>query len=278
GSLVLIDELGTGTDPEEGAALGRAVLEELLHRGAMVLASTHIGALKLFSLEVPRAENASMEFDPESLAPLFRLLVGVPGASHALEVAESLGLPGAVLERARSLTRRDGEEQLLAKVGELRRDAEQIRERARDSEAAARDAQRRIESEEESARRVRDLREREAERAFQELSTDLHALINGAGDRLLARLHGTDREMADRLLKEARERLENNQLGQRWEGFLDSLKKGDVVYVPRFQERLKILKVDQRRNRVKVRRGALEIEVPMREITWVTPPPGKNPV
>ncbi len=99
-SLVLLDEIGAGTDPTEGAALARAILSSLLERGARVLATTHYGELKAFAYEHPLLQNASMEFDLETLQPTFRLRMGVPGASHAIEIAQRLGLPEPVVQQA----------------------------------------------------------------------------------------------------------------------------------------------------------------------------------
>ncbi len=106
-SLVLLDELGAGTDPSEGAALAMAVLDELHSRGTRTLATTHINELKVFAHLREGMENASMEFDPEALAPTFRLMIGVPGQSNALTVAERLGMPRELIGRARSFIRKD---------------------------------------------------------------------------------------------------------------------------------------------------------------------------
>ena len=100
-SLVLLDELGAGTDPEEGVTLAMAVLDSLIERGALVAASTHHGALKNYGYVNPAVENAAMEFDLQSLRPTYRLLLGVPGESHALEIARRQGLSEAVIGAAR---------------------------------------------------------------------------------------------------------------------------------------------------------------------------------
>jgi DNA mismatch repair protein MutS2 len=101
-SLILLDEVGAGTDPSEGAALARTVIEALLDGHATVVATTHHMDLKIFAHENPRLENASMEFDSEGLKPTYRLIQGIPGASHAFDIAARLGLAGHLLERARS--------------------------------------------------------------------------------------------------------------------------------------------------------------------------------
>lgn len=103
GSLILIDEIIVGTDPRQGAALARALLEKLADTGAIVLATTHYSELKKFASSDPRFINASVSFNTETLAPTYRLLSGVPGASHALEIAKRYGIPAEITDRAREL-------------------------------------------------------------------------------------------------------------------------------------------------------------------------------
>lgn len=140
-TLVLLDEIGAGTDPDEGVALATALLDAFLERGAHFLVTTHYGALKAYAHSHPRLQNASVEFDDTTLSPTYRLRVGLPGSSHALRIAERLGLPPDVLENAR---RRLGEkslavEGLLADVERLRRELESeqkaLREALADAEA-----------------------------------------------------------------------------------------------------------------------------------------------
>jgi len=102
GSLVLIDEAGTGTDPEEGAALYQAFMETMIDRGVLVLATTHHGHLKIFAHDHPKAVNASMEFDPVTLSPTYIFRKGVPGSSYAFEIAARIGVDRTLLDRARS--------------------------------------------------------------------------------------------------------------------------------------------------------------------------------
>ena len=102
-SLVLLDELGAGTDPVEGAALARAILEELKARGARVVVTTHQSELKTFAYQNDRVENACVEFNPVTLAPTYELTIGTPGQSNAFEIAVRLGLKGALVDKARQL-------------------------------------------------------------------------------------------------------------------------------------------------------------------------------
>ncbi len=270
GSLVLLDELGTGTDPEEGSALGQAILETLLESHALVMANTHLGSLKLFSVQSNRAENASMEFDPENLAPSFRLLVGVPGASHALDVAQTMGMPSPILERAQSLGRRGGGmEDLIADAAGVRRHAEEIRERARDTEAEVRETLRSAEEQENAARFRAKLRENEAEMAFRELRSRLEALLQSRGGALTGQMTKEARTQFDDFQLELRKVLDESDLALRWDAFVRGLKKGMTVWVPEYRSRMQVLKLDSKRGRIKLRHGQLEIELPIHEISWL---------
>jgi DNA mismatch repair protein MutS2 len=121
GDLVLLDELGAGTDPEEGAALGLAMLEDLLESGALVAASTHLTPLKFFAVRHPEIQTASMEFDLETLSPTFRVIEGLPGKSNAFAIAERLGLGGELVRRARDF-RTHGEIRAEDIIEELHRE------------------------------------------------------------------------------------------------------------------------------------------------------------
>ena len=131
-SLVLIDELGAGTDPDEGAAMGRAVLDELLHLGAKAIVTTHLSSLKAVAFSVPRVDNAAVEFDVETLKPTYRLKLGEPGNSNALIIAQRLGMPARIIKRARQYFDQRTQELSKAIAGTvaLRREAEEARKSA----------------------------------------------------------------------------------------------------------------------------------------------------
>ena len=114
GDLVLLDEVGAGTDPDEGASLAKAVLRTLQRRGVQVVATTHYGELKQFALGAARFENASVEFDVKTLRPTYRLRIGVPGASNALDIAARLGMPPELVQRARRYLGRDRQQAEIA--------------------------------------------------------------------------------------------------------------------------------------------------------------------
>lgn len=167
-SLVIIDELGSGTDPVEGAALGGAVLESLTARRTRTVATTHLGALKQLAVEDTGVVNGSLQFDAIELAPTYRLIKGIPGQSYGLSIARRLGVPTDVLERAEARLP-VGERDVNVLLADLEARDSALAEREREAELIANDAR-------ERARRVSErehnagVREREAERRAREES------------------------------------------------------------------------------------------------------------
>jgi len=202
-ALVLLDELGAGTDPDEGAALAQAILEALQSRGTLVLATTHLEPLKTFATTHPGARNASVEFDTTTLAPTFRLRYDRPGGSYALTIAARLGLAPDLIARAESHRSTQGRRvsELIAQLDEVTRtEMERAREiAARESETAARLAAAR-EAEVTAERQARDVLER-ARRDASAMLSDIRRAINAEHDRLRSA------ERSRRSLDDARRRL-----------------------------------------------------------------------
>jgi len=171
-SLILLDELGAGTDPEEGAALGLSILESLLESSAFVACSTHLTPLKLFAIQHPEIKTASMEFDLVSLSPTFRVIEGIPGKSNAFIIAERLGLAADRVERARGFLSH-GEIRAEDIIEELHRQRQAL---SRDREAADRDR--------EQMRRLRSEYERKLAAFEREAAEGLSERLRGLDEAL----------------------------------------------------------------------------------------------
>jgi DNA mismatch repair protein MutS2 len=166
-SLVLLDELGAGTDPTEGAALGRAILDELDHLGCRAMVTTHLGDLKTYAFSNKRAENAAVEFDVETLRPTYRLHIGQFGASNAIRIARRLKLPRDLVRRAhRYLKRRQRRAPEMAQLQQMRAEAEKAREEAlrvqHEAEVQREEYSRKVAEAEKQAIEAAALRERRA--------------------------------------------------------------------------------------------------------------------
>ena len=209
-SLVLIDELGSGTDPVEGAALGGAILEALTKRGSLSIATTHLGALKDLAAEVEGVVNASLQFDSVALAPTYRLIKGIPGRSYGLSIARRLALPEDVLERAEARLP-TGERDVNALLAELEAREQRLSELEKEALVIAEDAKARARrvAERESAVRERERNaERDARREARRLLLDARAEV----DKTIRDLKESASAAADEAAREARRRME--QLAQ----------------------------------------------------------------
>ncbi|MCP4003350.1 MAG: hypothetical protein GY725_04065 [bacterium] len=189
GSLVIVDEVGDGTEPGEGAALAQAILESLVDRGAYVVATTHFNRLKELAGSDPRFVNASAEFNPETLLPTYRIHLGAPGSSGAMWVAQRMGLDDAVVEKARDLLDREDSklEALTRGLSELRQELEAERHMAQEvreqSEAVRETYEARLTS-------LRDAREQ----ALAAMKTDLEAAYKNAQSEIADVVRDLQRE------------------------------------------------------------------------------------
>lgn len=265
--LVLVDELGAGTDPEEGAALAMAILERLLAVKAATVATTHYSELKTFAYTREGIENACVEFDVKSLRPTYRLLIGIPGASNAFAISRRLGLSEAIILRAQQLVKED-HAQFEHVVNELER--EKLVYEQHNAELAERQ------------QRVTRL-EQKVEAAKEDLSKRKGELIRKAREQSAALVRRTRREAEDiidslkkqyddqgiharqQAIQEARKRLEEASsaarpgiMGQKHLGQRVDAKKlmvGDVVYLPKLDQKGTVVEISGRE--VTVQLGSL---------------------
>ena len=209
-SLVLFDELGAGTDPQEGAALAISILDEVHGRGARVMATTHYPELKAYGYNRPGVVNASVEFDIETLSPTYRLLIGVPGRSNAFEISSRLGLPESIIDRAKGFTGTDRHEveSMIASLEETRRQSEDDAERSHalllESETLRKELQDKLQAYEERKEALDKKAKEKARKIVDEAKREAEAIIA----ELREMRKNADQVVKEHELIEARKRLE----------------------------------------------------------------------
>ncbi|RNC72688.1 MAG: endonuclease MutS2 [Desulfuromonadales bacterium] len=276
-TVVLLDELGTGTEPVQGAAISCAVLADLQEKGALIIATTHLTDIVGFVHKRAGMVNASMEFDRQTLTPLYRLTIGEPGQSHALEIARRYGLPDRVIAVATGMLGRMETEfhELLAELKEQRRrheealvEAERLR---RDAEAQARIARERL-AEAEGRRREAQ------EKAFQEAKE----IVRGARREVNAIIEEARKEKS----REARKKLDEAeaQVEAKLREFhpeerlaLDAIREGETVHITRLGHDVTVLAVDRKAGQLKVRAGTFEIMVEAADVAPAREKGAKKP-
>lgn len=266
GTVALIDELGTGTDPDEGAAIACAVLQELRESGALVFATTHLTGIKGFVQGSGGMLNASMEFDRKTLSPLYRLRIGEPGRSHALEIARKYGLPENVVETARGM--------MSGVKVEFERLLDEAQEQRCALDALMRSLQERQRELEERERKVSMLlAEAEAERQgiLEKAYHDALELVTNAkrtmnlrldemkhADRKALKQQVREAEKAAAELSAAASELARNRPAMD----LGSVRAGDVVHIRSLGYDATVVELLPKTGRLRVRAGAIEIDVP----------------
>lgn len=183
-SLVLIDELGAGTDPVEGAALAVSVIEDLRSKGAVIAATTHYAELKAYALNTPGVTNGCCEFDVETLRPTYRLLIGVPGRSNAFAISEHLGMDKAVVDHAKSIVNSENRdfEAVLEKLETSRKELEEERKIAEEMTERAKKIEEKAQSEK---NKIETLKKREMDRAKREAQKLIDAAKRKSSEFLL---------------------------------------------------------------------------------------------
>jgi DNA mismatch repair protein MutS2 len=286
--LVLLDEIGAGTDPDEGAALAKAVLRALQRRGVRVLATTHYGELKQFALGAARFENASVEFDSRTLRPTYHLRISVPGSSNALEIAARLGMPPELVQRARRYLGRDRAEAEAA--------VQRLEETQRELSEQAAGAQR----EREEVERLRRDYEKKLTKLQRESEEQLTAAQREAADLVRAAQEQADAILRDlrqagqesRQTEEARRRLKtlrektlrraSSPLAPASETTAGTTPNAPPTQFPEIGHTVRVRSVNREgillskpndNNRVEVRLGSIKLEVPAGDIESVAQRP-----
>lgn len=261
-SLILLDELGTGTEPLQGAAIGCAVLHDLNQRGAVVLATTHLTEIVGFVQRTPGMQNAGMEFDSTTWTPLYRLVMGEPGQSHALETARRYGLPESVLHFAKELLG-DAGTAFAGIIDELRQKRNALSDELAGQQAERQRFETLAADLQQQKKGLAQLRQETIEKARQE-ARDTITTARRELNQLLEQFKKDRRQETCARLRERAEELESAFApADQQPPESSTLKPGSVVHVRTLGRDANVIALDQARQRVRVRAGSIELEVPL---------------
>ncbi|MBQ8995476.1 MAG: endonuclease MutS2 [Oscillospiraceae bacterium] len=288
-SLVLLDELGSGTDPAEGAALAEAVLEELISIGCKTIATSHYGEVKMFALETEGVENASCDFDIETLTPTYKLNMGIPGQSNALLICQRLGLNQEIINSAKNKMNASNRrfEEVVARLDQMNRQLQIEKEKVNEIKL---DAERELKEAKIEAERILSESKKENERLINK-SRQLSADVAAQASRLIDEMRAMDRSDSSQrknnisrakqiLNRDSLDLVENNNDAQT--NYIDlppveNVKKGDIVYVVSLGSNASVLSNPDRAGNVSIQSGAVRMKVNISALrSAVTEKPGKK--
>jgi DNA mismatch repair protein MutS2 len=266
-TVILIDELGTGTDPDEGAALACAILKEMRESGDLVFATTHLADIKGFVHRTEGMMNASMEFDLKTLTPLYRLISGEPGQSHAIEIARRYGLPDKVISVAKGMLGSMKVEfdhmisDLNAKRSEYENALDDLRKQQSEMNEKNGLFDKLLSDTKEKQREILAGAYREASDLVSDTKRQMNALLEE-----IRKKEKSERQKIIREVEVAREHIAEKLREYNIDDkalTLDDIKKGDVVYIKSLGYDASVIEINPKHNRLKVSAKSMEIEVPV---------------
>jgi len=276
-SLILFDELGAGTDPTEGAALAVSILENLKKRNSRIIATTHYSELKAYALRTFGVENASVEFDVETLKPTYRLLIGIPGKSNAFNISKRLGLPDYIIDDAKNnITNETLKFEDL--IQSLQEKSIKAQDDAREAESLKLQAAKLKEKYDEKLYNLQNAREkalfdaqREAKKVIREAKDEADTILKNMRDMERLGYSSDARKKLELERKKIKDRLDkaDDAINSRKEDTgekLEKVKEGQEVFIPSLNQKVIVLSVPDSKGEVLVQAGIMKITVKLSDL------------